>query len=283
MKKIFILAAIMTLAVAGYQVPEPWVGMHYSHTLHLVDAGLTCTDCHFTEGKATFSKEACANCHEDELDAAFLVFGSNMGAARAKVGYQPHPEFDHQKHLDRGAVCEQCHGDMAKVTVGSPANWPKHEQCWTCHDNNKTASNCELCHSDIEKRKPSNHSTIFKHTHGKLAGSVNGKDCLACHKGSSSCAECHRGDNFSNVSHPADFIYTHPFDAKRAQYDCQKCHDTGSFCAECHAAMQVKPETHNESFLWSHKNFFREDPSACAICHSQTEPVCLKCHSIANP
>jgi hypothetical protein len=284
MKKIFILAAILVIGGAAYNVPPAWEGANFSHKLHIEDNGLSCTDCHFYEGKPEFANEACANCHDNPLSDEFIKFGKNMAATRVKVGYQHHSEFDHTKHLDRGALCEQCHGKMAEVNTGSPENWPKHKQCWACHDNKQAPANCELCHANIEDRKPANHSNIFKYTHGKLASTVKGNDCTSCHKSADKCAECHRGDNFETASHPHDFIYRHSFDAKRNKANCLECHDDGAFCAECHFSLKVKPESHTTgNFFRIHKDEFMKDANSCALCHSQADAICLRCHNIVKP
>lgn len=134
--------------------------IQYNHKKHIVDAGLTCFDCHtrvLTHEKASIPNIGiCKGCHEQPM---------TEGKEEKKlVGYiqknQPIPwiqvhrvpdyaYFSHRRHVSIGKVaCLSCHGDVAERTL--PFSKPylpiKMAFCIDCHAKNHVNTDCATCH-----------------------------------------------------------------------------------------------------------------------------------------
>jgi hypothetical protein len=57
--------------------------------------------------------------------------------------------WNHRTHLDAGAKCERCHGDVAKMDVMTEVtNVATMAGCVACHRETKTSTGCNLCHEE---------------------------------------------------------------------------------------------------------------------------------------
>ncbi len=279
---LFLIFILFVSAKNDNLIPA-WEQSYFSHKLHF-ENDVTCDVCHTDMKNPVPAFEECSACHDEEINSEFINLVKDLKSYRKGYGYFPHPEFSHPEHLEASAKCEDCHGNMTEVDMGTQENWPKHDQCWKCHNDKNAPADCNICHLNLKERKPADHTSIFINSHGKLASTSKGKDCLNCHKFASNCSECHRGDNFESYSHPHDYIFNHKLKKKTKKFKCSTCHSNSSFCSECHIALSIWPESHNEpdfKFI-SHKNYFKSNPNDCITCHSQSSPVCFKCHSIKN-
>lgn len=121
-------------------------------TVSLVHPGygeVKCVDCHAKPGQfilvegyrggfsadPIYVSKECLRCHP------------GMGSRNDNTGFVANPlaiTVSHKAHLDRGAVCTDCHSDIAHDSSPAPTNRPKMEYCYSCH--NKATSSCTSCH-----------------------------------------------------------------------------------------------------------------------------------------
>src|SRR5215468_6615998 len=65
-------------------------------------------------------------------------------------------QFDHAAHLQRGAVCKDCHADAWTSQSAVDNLLPGEAACRTCHTtiDRKSEQGCETCHSGYQKGQP---------------------------------------------------------------------------------------------------------------------------------
>jgi hypothetical protein len=54
--------------------------------------------------------------------------------------------FSHKTHLETGAKCVKCHGDVAQRDVLTKEGDISMGACMTCHRENKASNDCGFCH-----------------------------------------------------------------------------------------------------------------------------------------
>jgi hypothetical protein len=134
--------------------------IQYNHKKHIVDAGLTCFDCHtrvLTHEKASIPNILiCKGCHEQPMteskEEKKLVdyIKKNQPIPWIQVHRVPnHAYFSHRRHVAIGKVaCLTCHGDVAAMTL--PFSKPylpiKMAFCIDCHVKIHVNTDCATCH-----------------------------------------------------------------------------------------------------------------------------------------
>ena len=130
----------------------------FSHKLH-VTQGLDCKDCHENpdpgEAMSIAATSKCMTCHEsiktDSPAIQKLAAFDRDHKAIPWVRVYSVPDyvfFSHKKHLNAGAKCENCHGQVAqrdrlfKETDLSMAG------CSECHRQRNATQACDGCHDD---------------------------------------------------------------------------------------------------------------------------------------
>ena len=109
---------------------------------------VSCVDCHSKPGQVVYEgyvkgfmaepervSPACARCH------------STMTRTNESAGFQYNfldIRITHQAHVERGASCVTCHGNIAHDLSPVPTNRPRMESCYSCHARTDT---CTKCHS----------------------------------------------------------------------------------------------------------------------------------------
>jgi len=259
----------------------------FSHALHVGELTIECMACH---GQVTGSARAddrnlpghdeCAVCHEDAIE------GDRCGTCHMRPeAIAPPPAlareiiFSHKDHLARQLDCADCHPDVSKTVRLSGENMPDMERCVTCHDGRKTPFDCSLCHSDPSGVKRRSHPAGWLRDH-KYRAPRDDSSCKTCHPDTDYCQDCHEGDNLQQTSHPVNYAFTHTLDAKGKEKDCLVCHTNQSFCNDCHEREEVMPMNHS-SASWPGRDHGIEaarDMEACAGCHDEEDPTCLRCH-----
>ncbi len=211
-----------------------------------------------------------------------VVLGALLGVACAGLFGHVNPvptdhlRFPHQKHLDMGQACTDCHQKISTAKDLSQLDIPGHDVCMQCHDKK---ADCKKCHSDptaaapLPKPHPTlafNHENHIKRMNGEC------KDChqelpeigkparmptmaacfQSCHDGkhktsphhawyaAGECGSCHLNlwENplkpQSLFAHQGDWLHEHPLAARSEGAACSQCHPQ-TFCSDCHAAKTV--------------------------------------------
>ena len=141
------------------QAPQPKAPeqpLPYSHKTHLAQ-GLKCGDCHLNadpgESMGFPAITKCMACHiavaKDKPSIEKLA-----AAAKAKQQipwvrvYQipSYVAFSHRTHMQAGAKCEICHGDVSKRDVMFKEADISMGGCMECHRQNKASNDCSFCH-----------------------------------------------------------------------------------------------------------------------------------------
>jgi len=155
--------------------------------------------------------------------------------------------FGHEKHLTRGATCEDCH--KAPVHQETMIRRPSMVECYTCHRDVPGAvapATCSLCHpSDFDKLPSSHDQAFYAGGHAAVVAKVGTEECFACHPGNETtfCLKCHG----LPIPHPPGWAPStggnpgaHVDRAYAEPGICVKCHNNqvappaGCFGGECH-------------------------------------------------
>lgn len=133
----------------------------FDHALHAGARKISCVFCHTGARKGDTagvpSVQDCMQCHQvvltDNPDVQKLqsYWKENRSIEWFKVYNLPeHVRFSHQVHLVRGFSCENCHGDVARMTRVKRANTVSTGlnmgQCVGCHRRNQGSDDCTICH-----------------------------------------------------------------------------------------------------------------------------------------
>lgn len=286
-----LIAVLLTLspriALKGGGLFIPENNLTFSHALHVGEMEIDCTDCHTSipgsnsaTGRNIPSHKVCAECHEEAIEE------HECGTChRNPEAIEPLPDlgweiiFSHRKHMSRGPGCVDCHRGVEKAVTLTEKNMPTMEVCTSCHDDRTAPFACSTCHIDPEKIRRMAHPADWRHNH-KYDASQNDTSCRMCHTDSDFCLGCHEGDNLRQTSHALNYRYTHMLDAKGKEKDCMVCHTNKGFCNDCHTREEVMPLNHS-SAGWPDRDHGLQaarDLEACAACHDEDDPTCLRCH-----
>ena len=140
----------------GYEPDQP---IPYSHKLHAGEMKIDCKYCHNTTEVSRHasvpSLNICMNCHMNiakdspaltKLKEAFM---NETPVAWNKVHLLPdHVKFSHEKHVNAGKACTDCHGPVEQMDTVYQWSSLSMGFCVNCHrkpENNATI-NCGTCH-----------------------------------------------------------------------------------------------------------------------------------------
>lgn len=134
--------------------------IEFNHKIHIVDAGLTCGDCHkyYDQLKRAGipNIDDCAECHSEqigessqELKVVESIQSETMIPWRHVNVLPNHVYFSHMRHVKIGRMeCARCHGamedrekPMKKPFKPITMNW-----CIDCHEKNNVSNDCLYCH-----------------------------------------------------------------------------------------------------------------------------------------
>lgn len=138
-------------APKGPEQPVP-----YSHKFHL-SMGLKCAECHTNpppgEMMGIPSVSKCMTCHmavaKDKPAIQKIAAAAKDKKELAWVRVYQIPSyvaFSHKAHLDAGATCQRCHGDVAKRDVLFKEGDISMGGCMSCHREYKASNDCGFCH-----------------------------------------------------------------------------------------------------------------------------------------
>ena len=316
----------------GPVYPPQEIRVRMDHALHLAE-GIDCKQCHQRIDRSQLSSqndlptgEACDPCHGDQHPrvgegqtrhcAECHTHVADQRVTATTILSKPHLNFSHAAHLDRGAACEACHGDMTKVERATIAQLPKEAACLSCHDGKEASDACGTCHptgrdgrlltvigddATAPKLMPrgqsargAEHDLAFVQDHVGIA-QANPQMCASCHD-ENFCTDCHAGPIRPMRLHADDYLTTHAIDARAKSQDCSSCHRLQTECRACHLRAGVTSAGEESAFgvgspLRFHPVDWHGPPgtpqghalpaqrniSVCVSCH--TQDTCLACHA----
>lgn len=157
--------------------------------------------------------------------------------------------FGHERHLTRGATCEDCHARPIHSESGTRR--PTMAICYSCHGTAPTSiapNDCGLCHPPGFRLQPASHNAAFyQEGHSRVVDEQGTSDCFVCHEGGQEdfCRACHGLD----VPHPEGWTGgasggpgAHTEAAHEDATICVRCHQNrgaapaGCFGGECHGS-----------------------------------------------
>ena len=155
-------SAMAAVLVAGMpssaqQKPRgPEQPIPYSHKQHLA-LGVACDDCHANHdlpGEMSLpASSKCMTCHEvikkdSPAIQKLAAFDRDKKDVRWVRVYkvQDFVFFSHKTHLDAGAKCEECHGQVAQQDRLFREGDLSMAGCMGCHRERNAAMGCESCH-----------------------------------------------------------------------------------------------------------------------------------------
>jgi hypothetical protein len=329
----FLAAGLILVLVFVYTVQTTSTGIaeakakrsiKFSHAYHVKEAGVACVDCHVEAATSVSASDrllvehpACQSCHEEQLGSNCTFCHTSEDTETYALTPNPRRElrFSHKVHVDQGATCEFCHGEINDKAPVVGEAVPSMAKCNTCHNDVKATNACEACHTNLASLRPREHNrTDFVKEH-KIPARMGDAKCGACHT-QESCFDCHNGGTLEQVSlpgsdlvsprsprltaidrgqgmslvkmHDLNFRFTHGIAAKGKTQDCETCHSKEEFCATCHMAggnvtqAAFMPQSHVAAgFKWGgHGTAAKRDIEACITCHDVqgADPTCIQCH-----
>ena len=268
------IAVVLPLFLATYG-RAGFEGIIFSHSLHVEDAEIGCTECHpkaeHAGGEVQTllpAKGNCAQCHDVEDQSNCTMCHASADVPPRCVTVLACKAFSHEKHLRDRTTCSACHEGIECTESSLQTFRPKKTICSDCHRKDRI--------------QPTNHGAGWQHLHGRDA-EREPQSCGLCHVEGDDCETCHRGDNLTGASaHPPSYIYSHGPEARLDEIRCQSCHRSQEHCTTCHIAYGVRPLSHDASGWRSggHAPEGRRHLEQCMNCHteSEAEEVCGGCH-----
>jgi hypothetical protein len=138
--------------------PAPEQPIPYSHKTHLA-LGLQCQTCHANPdpgNQMTFpAASTCMTCHANVAKdkpaivklAGFSQLLQSIPWARV-YEITPGVTWTHRKHLQAGAQCAACHGDVSQLDAMSQVtSVTAMGSCISCHQARKAPTTCVTCHA----------------------------------------------------------------------------------------------------------------------------------------
>jgi hypothetical protein len=130
----------------------------YSHKTHLA-LGLECKTCHKNPdpGEVMGIPQApvCMGCHVSiKKDSPAIQKLAGYAADKkqipwARVYQLPgYVFFNHRTHIEKGATCQTCHGEVAKRDVLTKEVDISMGACMDCHTKYKAPNTCTYCHDE---------------------------------------------------------------------------------------------------------------------------------------
>jgi hypothetical protein len=149
-----------TAAAAWAQPPAkapPAQPIPFNHKVHAT-AGLTCLGCHTIAAPGDLAglpgASFCMGCHDTikkdspAIQTLTAFAGDRKPIPWVRVYKLPgFVYFSHQVHYKEAHVeCAVCHGPVAERTVIRQERSTAMADCMKCHDEQKAANGCDLCH-----------------------------------------------------------------------------------------------------------------------------------------
>jgi hypothetical protein len=137
--------------------PPPEQPIPYSHKKHVGELKLKCNMCHPNKepGEVMGIPQAstCMTCHATvKTDSPAIQKLTEFAKANRQVPWRRvyqvpgYVFFSHKAHLQTGATCETCHGNLAEAEQVFKATDISMGGCMTCHRVKNAPLDCSFCH-----------------------------------------------------------------------------------------------------------------------------------------
>jgi Zn ribbon nucleic-acid-binding protein len=144
-------------AVAQEAASAPQQPIAFSHKTHAGTLKVACKGCHANpdpgEMMTIADAVSCMKCHSaiktDSPEIQKLAGYAKSGTAIPWVRVYEVPsfvKFSHKTHLDKGATCQECHGQVATRDQLFRETNLSMSGCVDCHNAKKASVDCTLCH-----------------------------------------------------------------------------------------------------------------------------------------
>lgn len=140
----------------GYSPDQP---IPFSHELHTGKHQIQCTYCHSQVERSAHASipalSTCMNCHVAvKTDSPYIqqmreAYDAGKSIEWLKVHLLPdHVKFNHSAHVNKGVNCNQCHGEVEKMSKVTQVEAMSMGWCVNCHraPESKAPINCSTCH-----------------------------------------------------------------------------------------------------------------------------------------
>ena len=140
-------------AMFGPALAQP---VAFSHRVHATDKEIDCFYCH-SFGERSLNAglppaATCLGCHDhiipthEEIEKLRAYVQAGREVPWVRVYYNPdHVFFPHFRHLSRGVVCRDCHGEVERVDRLHQVTFYM-GFCLTCHKARGASRDCTACH-----------------------------------------------------------------------------------------------------------------------------------------
>ena len=158
MFKAVLAAAVVPIAVCAWaqESTGPAQPIPYSHKVHIA-AGAGCKDCHRNPDPGDFmgipAASVCMNCHRAiKTDSLAIQKVAEFAKEKKDIPWvrvyrvPDYVFFNHREHVEQGATCKDCHGDVAQMDVVVKASDISMGGCMSCHRAKKASVSCTYCH-----------------------------------------------------------------------------------------------------------------------------------------
>ena len=147
----------VTLADTVQAVDPRAQPVDFSHTRHVVHAGIDCQFCHAYARRGPVagipSVERCVGCHRTilserpEIERVLDFWEREEPIPWVRVHDLPdYVRFSHKAHVRAGVDCATCHGDVASMAVARQVESLSMGWCVDCHAERDASRDCLVCH-----------------------------------------------------------------------------------------------------------------------------------------
>jgi hypothetical protein len=262
--------------------PEQRIPLRFNHRKHVLELGLSCTECH---ARATSSRKSddrllptpdrCDRCHgSDHTNPNQVTASGTEGEPKCALCHAdyritdanqvqrvelptPNLKFDHRIHAERNIGCAQCHGAVENLELATRDQLPRMRGCLVCHGRS-----------------------------GPAAGAASG-ECVTCHVAEQGKLKTHFSSGvlvppfwLKDSAHGPDWIVEHRKVAGDDSRFCASCHKEKE-CVDCHDGRVRPRQVHPNDFLSLHGTLAKTDAPRCGSCH-QRQSFCVSCHQRAG-
>lgn len=322
LKLVIVPAALVLLLLALGNCTGNKDSLRFSHKFHVSEEEMDCSDCHrkvdSNEDLALKdmmpSETTCLSCHKKQKENCGFCHTQPEAPQKAPRFRLEGVTFSHQRHVplfeqeEEKDTCAKCHAQTISEEsppLSEPAE--RVQECMSCHQKDADRLSCDGCHSGFKASDDypmdfAAHRGNFLQRHGAIARG-NMVVCNHCHS-EAGCAECHSnaapmrprllsiGDITRATPHAADFMTTHPVEARADGDRCLTCHQPER-CQGCHERREVaasrEPGLGPHPAQWmapgpfGHGAAARRDILSCAVCHDRgQETNCISCHRVGG-
>ncbi|MEN6534473.1 MAG: cytochrome c3 family protein [Bryobacteraceae bacterium] len=154
---LFPLVAFSLVLCGCDAAPVPSQPIAFSHKIHAGDNKIECLYCHSGARRSSVSSipsvRMCMGCHR-------LVAASKPEIARVRAHWEgkipirwtrivKEPDFvyfNHFPHVNRGFLCQECHGPVETMTETRLDHTLNMDRCVSCHRSKGGPIDCFTCH-----------------------------------------------------------------------------------------------------------------------------------------